>query len=784
MKFQVQIYVKDGTNYVLLDLFQDESIVVKSSVQDIQDIAQVFTDFSQTFTVPASKTNNGVFKHYYNNDLDELNANIRLDSRLEINRTPFRRGQVQLEGAEIKNNQVESYKITFYGDVVTLKDLIGNDKLKDLNYATVATTYNGATVKNSITDTSDLDVRFPLITSERLWSYTGGTSTDITQTLTPLVWSELFPALKDAKILDLIQAKYGVTFVGNFLTDKRFTNCFTWWKNRETAEFFSEPYDLTFDLSTATGVDTSSPTYAHIDTANEINIEGFNLSALGATGQVVSPSLILYVTVDNLSNSDPFVIDVYKNGALYNSFQPTAGTEVAVVNETAVITSAFASLDDTYNFKVRTTGATTFDYTVRYEFKYEDFVSNPFPTPPTFTTVTEQDVSDTVTSVTTTASFDFNSSAPDITIADWLRGTLQQFNLTCYPTENELEYQIEPLQEWYQSGDTIDITQYVDTDSIKVDRPKLYNEVSFEWQESKSFINEAYKEANEKQYGALQEVFPQYDGGKYQIKLPFETLLFSNIDTANNNLIVGFCLTKSPNYKPYIPKPVKLYLQDEVSPVFFYFDDGTGASLISSYLPFGQEVVYNSAVNTLNFGSEFSTLDSTPKENSLYSVYYKPYLVNLFRSKTRIVTCKAKFPISVMTRLSLEDALIIRDKKYRINDLKTDLTNGVTNLVLISDFVPDARRIRSFTVPQTGGTVNIPIKPPRLGNLDLSLNTSGNFSSSSVTLPATDEPEQNWVLTVPSNGTGKDRYEVYTVSRNFQNGDEAQGEQVTIIQRG
>ena len=228
MKFQVQIYVKDGTDYVLLDLFQDESIVVKSSVQDIQDIAQVFTDFSQTFTVPASKTNNGVFKHYYNNDLNELNANIRLDSRLEINRTPFRRGQVQLEGAEIKNNQVESYKITFYGDVVTLKDLIGNDKLKDLNYATVATTYDGATVQNSITDTSDLDIRFPLITSERLWSYTGGTSTDITQTATPLVWSELFPALKDAKILDLIESKYGVTFVGNFLTDKRFTNCFTW----------------------------------------------------------------------------------------------------------------------------------------------------------------------------------------------------------------------------------------------------------------------------------------------------------------------------------------------------------------------------------------------------------------------------------------------------------------------------------------------------------------------------------------------------------------------------
>ena len=96
MKFQVQIYAKDGADYVLLDLFQDENIVVKSSVQDIQDIAQVFTDFSQTFTIPASKTNNQVFKHYYNNDLDELNANIRLDGRIEVNRSPFRRGQIQI----------------------------------------------------------------------------------------------------------------------------------------------------------------------------------------------------------------------------------------------------------------------------------------------------------------------------------------------------------------------------------------------------------------------------------------------------------------------------------------------------------------------------------------------------------------------------------------------------------------------------------------------------------------------------------------------------------------
>jgi hypothetical protein len=50
----VQIYVND----IRLDLFQDEKIEVTSSIQNVKDISKVFTDFSQSFTVPASKVNN------------------------------------------------------------------------------------------------------------------------------------------------------------------------------------------------------------------------------------------------------------------------------------------------------------------------------------------------------------------------------------------------------------------------------------------------------------------------------------------------------------------------------------------------------------------------------------------------------------------------------------------------------------------------------------------------------------------------------------------------------
>lgn len=761
MKFQVQIYAKDGSDFTLLDLFQDETIEIKSSVQDIKDISMVFTDFSQTFTIPASKTNNQVFKYYYNNDLNEFNANVRIDARVEINRAPFRRGQIQLESAEIVDGQVQSYKISFYGDIVTLKDLIGNDKLKDLNYATVATNYNGSTVQSSIISASDLNVRFPLISSERLWTYTGGGADDITQGATPMEWTELFPALKDVKILDLIEAKYGVQFVGNFLTDKRFTNSFTWWKNRETTSgFLSQPFDVTFDFS---GIaDSNSPTYPMLDTANEINILGFNFNLLGATNPITDSSLSVNIQVYNLSNSDPYSIDVYKNGVFYNSFSPSVGQLTTVVSEPTVGTSAFLSIDDDYTFKVRTTGSATFDYEIQYIFSYTETAWSPFPIGSTQTVTTEDYV--VSGSGSTTSNFDFNSTAPDIQITEWLSGTLKQFNLTCYPTDTPLQFKIEPLMEWYAAGDDVDITAHVDTDSIEVSRPKLYNEINFGWQESKSFMNESYKETNERQYGSLSEKFPFYDGGKYDIKLPFETLLFANVDTVNGNLQLGYSLTKAPDYKPYIPKPVKLYLQDNFAPAYFRFNNGSATVNITNYLPFGQEVRHNNKDYTINFGSEFSTLDNTPKNDSLYNTYYKPYLVNLFNSKTRIVTVKEKLPISILTKLSLDDAIIIRDKKYRINDLTTDLTTGFTKMVLITDFVGQAQRLLPYVVPSSGGDIVVPVKPTNGGYLDIDIIGGTGYTSSSPSVPATREGEQNWKITAPSNSSGVDRQDVYQVT--------------------
>ena len=50
----IQLYIEGQR----IDMFKDESVSITQSIQNVKDIAKVFTEFTKTFTLPASKTNN------------------------------------------------------------------------------------------------------------------------------------------------------------------------------------------------------------------------------------------------------------------------------------------------------------------------------------------------------------------------------------------------------------------------------------------------------------------------------------------------------------------------------------------------------------------------------------------------------------------------------------------------------------------------------------------------------------------------------------------------------
>ena len=72
-----------------IDLFKDESVSITQSIQNVRDIEKIFTSFTKTFSVPASKTNNKIFKHYYDfNIVNGFDARLKVNARLEINNLP------------------------------------------------------------------------------------------------------------------------------------------------------------------------------------------------------------------------------------------------------------------------------------------------------------------------------------------------------------------------------------------------------------------------------------------------------------------------------------------------------------------------------------------------------------------------------------------------------------------------------------------------------------------------------------------------------------------------
>ena len=745
---KVQIYVENKR----IDLFEDEKIQVKSSVQNVSDISKVFTDFSQSFTVPASDNNNDIFGFYYNNDLDKFNANTRVDCRIEIDLAQFRKGRLQLEGSTVKNNQVQSYNVTFYGEVVSLKDRFEDEKLRDLDYSSLSFNYTAANVKNLIETSTYQDIRFPLISSQRVWTYgTGGvTPNDISVPAYPIEHTELFPAISDSKILSLIADTYGVTFTGNFLTDDRFKNSYTWWKNRETTNFTSQAIDIPFNL----GNSSCDPDLPNAVGISKVNLDFIDLNTLTPPADFSSNYGGSHRLEVNFvpATTVTYYLDVYKNGLYYNTLSGNS-SQLFVIES---IPNLFG-LNDTYTFKARADGNLTFDCTIKYIFTRTYInTSNGF-SQQSFT-CSYLSLSNTIVNI-----LDFSSSAPDIKVLDWFTGTLNEFNLTCLPTD-ALTFQIEPLQDWYANGQTIDITKYVDTDSIQVDRAKMYNEISFEWQKSKSFMNTAYEGINGKEYGNLREIFPNNDGGKYAIKLPFETILFNNFGDIFNNIQVAYSLTDAPDYKPYIPKPVKLYL-NESKPCYFWFDNGASV-LIQSYMPFGQSTVNNSDDYSMNFGSEFDSLNPNNNiTNSLYKTYYEAYLLNLFYSKTRKVTLKCILPLGVLTDLTLDDAIIVRDKKYRINDMTTDLTSGVVSLVLLSDWNDSAGVTTTiYNVVSDANVVTHSVNVPLGGYVTVAAPIEPQFITTVPTIPGTFYSAFNLVANVPLNTSGVARTQTIVIT--------------------
>jgi hypothetical protein len=232
---------------------------------------------------------------------------------------------------------------------------------------------------------------------------------------------------------------------------------------------------------------------------------------------------------------------------------------------------------------------------------------------------------------------------------------------------------------------------------------KLYKKITMKYQDSESFLNKQFSQLFMREYGNTTYQY-NYDGDEFTLDVPFENLLQTKF--TGTNLQVGYSLNNE--FAPYIPKPILLYQYDNQS-ADFHFNDGTSTNTILDYTPFGQDLYTNLTNYTLNFAPDISTILNVPVQQTLFGTYYFSYLYNLYNLKQRLISVKTILPIGLLTSLRLNDRLVIRDKRYIINSMQSNLTTGEVNFQLILDFRPMVNATQTPNVGVDGGDIQLSI---------------------------------------------------------------------------
>jgi hypothetical protein len=686
---EIYIYVDGVGNRI--ELFNDEKISVTSSVQNFSDLGKLFTDYSQSFTIPASKHNNAIFKHWYESavgesDLDSpqdvigaFDHRIKYYGFIEIDTIPFRDGKFTMEKANKKNGFIESYTINFVGNLVQLKDKFKADKLNSLKDENGLSYYNELNFEYTVykivqrlNPSFTSDVRFPLVGNTRRFEYlTGNVDNDITLLTGGIEYTELFPAIKISKILDYIQSAYGLEFTGDFLNSQTFTKLYLYCKNSDEMSTKTELAQSTLEYG-ATGLPVPNNTL----TINYVPFYHF-IGPPTLLQPVWSQRVYLFIT----TASTNYNVYVYNNGTLYTSFLNQSGN--ISYRQFFYRQGPFT---DTYNFTVfvNSDELTSFTFQTDLQVQFTEQTNGYTNSYSLFTT----------TPTTSLALLNIQKFIPDITVVDFLTGLVKMFNMVIIPI-NENTFEFMPLELWYQNGTEIDLTKFVEAENIEIGKPKLFKKIEFKHEDSENILNNNFKNFNDNQeYGNL-----FYDNENsaftenYEVKTPFEDIMWER--TTGTDFLTATCWNK--DRQPYTPKPVLMYYNDgesfEGGSTNWIYVKDTPSALdfhLFAYPRFSNEIQLGSTdltyLQTLNWGVENSVWNLDIAPNGLYQQFYSNYINNLYNQRTRVVKAKSHFNPYLLSSINLNDRIILSNKRYLINTLTTDLTTGEVELELINDF--------------------------------------------------------------------------------------------------
>ena len=711
---RLQLYI--GTQRV--DLFKDESVQLTQTIQNVKDIAKVFTEFTQTFAVPASSVNNKIFEHYYNFDIDfGFDARNKADARLELNDLPFKDGKIKLNGVDLKNNLAHTYHITFFGNTVNLKDVLGDDLLSSLAALDDnSQVYNYSSIKNTIKGfpTGNNNIVVPLITHTNRLIYNSGAnavfnSEDTTNNIfafsgndthNGVDWKQFKYALRVQAIISAIETKYtiangygsNIVFSNDFFNDTtndEFDELFIWLHrkkaNVETPSFGEANWTFVTEL----GTETPGGDYDEMTPVAFVEFGNLTIDTSNGDYSLDTPQVDLLFTPTNLLLSyDVRVTEtntgttVTQNGVsgqypFYTNEQLADGTYTIEIRSSVLVQFAAGGIKWTLDAEERDEANATLEGSVIF--------SN-------------------AASFGTSAVFEFNitQQIPKMKIIDFLSGMFNMFNLTAFVNDLGVIV-VRTLDSYYAAGSQtpINIDKYLDTKTSKVNVALPFKEINFSYKGLGTLLAKQFEQIFNSGWGS--ESYRDntlYDAPteSYKVQLPFEHMQYERLydinpsgSSASTTIQYGFFV--DDNFESYYGEPLLFYpILNNGNAMRIRDEETTDVDDITRYFIPSNSLALScptSKVN-INFSPEYNEYtareagDPTCFTDTLFETKYKTYIQDVFNIRRRLVKVTAYLPMKVYYDLELNDLIQLGQDSYKINSLKTDLTTGKTEFELLN----------------------------------------------------------------------------------------------------
>lgn len=674
----VKIYI----NNEQLSLFKDESISVTSSVLDIEDITKNTTDYSKEFTVPANETNNYIFKHYYNANVDNLfDARVTHSGHIELDGFIFRVGKWILRRVNVSKGVAKSYSINFWGNLTSLKDEVGDDLLSSLNLSTYNHGYNSNNVRAGL-ETSLFNgvIKYSLLAKKQYYYNSDSGDTTQTDELTNIAyngssgengvrWNDLKPSIRLVELMGAIEDKYGFVFSKQFLSSAAFSGLYLWLNNDATREISGGETRINWD----SGSDEYINFFSNI---GEYPIEGGGLSNRRwyKTEMRITPNAgyenVIYTTRMYIDKKDDagFVV---RSERVDTKGTSTLEGSIRELDRGSQVFDVYWVIETTQEFK----------FTSRVVQDRRDGWSK-LSTETTYGS--EQIIS---------SDFDFEKNVPEIKIIDFLKGIFQAYKLVVIPQQDGTLY-INTLTGYYKEGNLVNITDYVETDSETVERGNILNNIEYKFQDPETLLNTQFKANTGIAYGDESLELKSEDGellsgGSVEIELPFEQVVYERlIDQSNGedtDIQYGGIFDESisgVNPKPHIHYIVNLSAAR--TPISVISDKGVKETFNRSINTASHSDIFENPLNVFLFSQEFSTWNKEIMTSTLYSQYHAPYITDIFNPKRRNFTKKARLPLIMLLELTLNDVIQVHDDFYRLDKFTINSVTGETELNLVN----------------------------------------------------------------------------------------------------